>query len=54
MPGQVGKRLFEGLFQKKLLPQRAALLSNITLWAYGMLNGALRTPALNQIFTPAP
>jgi hypothetical protein len=40
VPGQVGKRLFEGLFQKKLPPQRAELVSNITHWAYGMLNGA--------------
>jgi hypothetical protein len=30
VPGQVGKRLFEGLFQKKLPPQRAELVSNIT------------------------
>jgi hypothetical protein len=41
VPGQVGKRLVEGLFQKKLPPQRAELVSNITHWAYGMLNGAL-------------
>ena len=35
VPGQVGKRLFEGLFQKKLPPQRAELVSNITHSAYG-------------------
>src|ERR1700750_811650 len=40
-PGKVDKRLFEGLFQKKLPPQRAELVSNVTHWAYGMLNGAL-------------
>jgi hypothetical protein len=39
-PAQVGRRLFEGLFQKKIPPQRAALVSNITHWGYGMLNGA--------------
>jgi hypothetical protein len=27
VPGQVGKRLFEGLFQKKLPPQRAELVT---------------------------
>src|SRR4051812_8048921 len=41
VPGQVGKRLFEGLCQNKLPPRRAELVSNITNWAYGMLNGAL-------------
>src|SRR5260370_34658288 len=41
VPGQVGKRLFEGLFQKKLPPQRAEPVSNITHLAYGILNGAL-------------
>ena len=41
VPGQVGKRLFEGLFQTKLPPQRAELVSNITHWANGVLNGAL-------------
>jgi len=40
-PAQVGRRLFEGLFQKKLPPERATLVSNITHWAYGLLNGAL-------------
>jgi hypothetical protein len=38
---QVGKRLFEGLFQTKLPLDRAALVSNITHWAYGLLCGAL-------------
>ena len=38
---QVGRRLFEGLFQKKLPTDRAALVSNVTHWAHGLLNGAL-------------
>jgi hypothetical protein len=38
-PAQVGKRLVEGLFERTLPPQRAALTSNITHWAYGMLGG---------------
>jgi hypothetical protein len=29
VPGQVGKRLFEGLFQKKLPPQRAELVTEL-------------------------
>jgi hypothetical protein len=39
-PAQVGKRLVEGLFDLKLPPTRAALVSNVTHWAYGMLGGA--------------
>ena len=39
-PAQVGKRLFEGLFQRQLSPKRAALVNNVTHWAYGMLGGA--------------
>jgi hypothetical protein len=39
-PAQVGKRLLEGLFERELLPQRAALVNNVTHWAYGMLSGA--------------
>ena len=38
-PAQVGKRLVEGLFQRKLPPRHAALVSNITHWAYGILGG---------------
>jgi Protein of unknown function (DUF1440) len=52
VPGQVGKRLFEGLFQKKLPPQRAALVSNIMHWAYGMLNGALYGIAAESLGQP--
>jgi hypothetical protein len=36
-PAQVGKRLFEGLFQRELPARRAALVNNITHWAYGTL-----------------
>ncbi len=52
VPGQVSKRLFEGLFQKKLPPQRAELVSNITHWAYGMLNGALYGIAAESLGQP--
>jgi hypothetical protein len=39
-PAQVGKRLVEGVFALELPPHRAALVNNITHWAYGMLGGA--------------
>jgi hypothetical protein len=39
-PAQVGKRLVEGLFERELPPARAALVNNVTHWAYGMLGGA--------------
>lgn len=38
-PAHVGKRLFEGLFDRRLPPDRAALVNNITHWAYGVLSG---------------
>jgi hypothetical protein len=39
-PAQVGKRLFEGLTGRELAPERAALVNNVTHWAYGMAGGA--------------
>ena len=39
-PAQVGKRLAEGLFKHELPPSRAALVNNVTHWAYGLLGGA--------------
>jgi hypothetical protein len=39
-PAHVGKRLVEGLFARELAPDRAALVNNVTHWAYGILNGA--------------
>ena len=38
-PALVGKRLVEGLFERQLPAQRAALVNNITHWAYGILGG---------------
>lgn len=35
-PAQVGKRLVEGLFARELPPARAALVDNITHWAFGV------------------
>ena len=50
-PAQVGKRLFEGLFQRDLPDRLAPLVNNITHWGYGILGaqygllvGSLRTP----------
>jgi len=41
VPGQVGKRLFEGLFPEEASRRNGPNWSaNITHWAYGMLNGA--------------
>lgn len=39
-PAQVGRRLFEGMFQRALPDQRAPLVNNITHWGYGILGGA--------------
>jgi len=39
-PALVGKRLFEGLFERALPPERARLVNNLTHWAFGILSGA--------------
>src|SRR5437763_221946 len=39
-PALVGKRLVEGLFQRQLADERAAMVNNLTHWGYGVLNGA--------------
>jgi len=38
-PALVGKRLVEGLFERELPARHAALVNNITHWAYGILGG---------------
>jgi hypothetical protein len=38
-PAQVGKRLVEGLFGLEIPPQRAALVNNLTHWAFGIFGG---------------
>ena len=38
-PAQVGRRLVEGLFDRKLPPHRARLVNNVTHWAFGILGG---------------
>lgn len=38
-PAQVGRRLVEGLFQRKLPVERVALVNNLTHWAYGIMGG---------------
>lgn len=51
---KVGKRLVEGLFQRELPEREAALVNNLTHWAYGVLAGiqygivagSLRTPRI--------
>lgn len=53
-PAQVGRRIVEGLFERKLAPQRASLVNNVTHWMfgifgavqYGILAGSLRSPRI--------
>jgi hypothetical protein len=40
-PAQVGRRIVEGVFQRQLPPERAALVSNLTHWGYGIAWGGL-------------
>ena len=54
-PAQVGRRLVEGVFQRKLADRHAALVNNITHWAYGvgaaaqfgLLGGSVRKPRIS-------
>lgn len=38
-PAQIGKGLVEGVFKREVPAQRAALVNNVTHWAYGLLGG---------------
>ncbi|HEY8325962.1 MAG TPA: hypothetical protein VIG77_15795 [Ktedonobacterales bacterium] len=40
-PGQIGKRLFEGMLQRPLPERYAALTSDLTHWSYGAAWGSL-------------
>jgi hypothetical protein len=40
-PAQIGKRVVEGVFQRQLPPQRAALTNNLVHWGYGIAWGGL-------------
>ncbi len=51
-PAQVGRRLFEGRLQKKLPPDRAALVNNITHGAHGLLCGALYGITVESLSQP--
>jgi hypothetical protein len=51
-PAQLGKRVVEGLFQRKLSPQREPLINNVTHWGYGMLGGAQYGLVAESLPTP--
>ncbi|MCW2526708.1 MAG: hypothetical protein JWM76_1568 [Pseudonocardiales bacterium] len=39
-PAQVGRRLYEGLFQVQLPDRKASLVNNVIHWTFGVLAGA--------------
>ena len=51
-PAQVGRRLFDGLFQTKLPDSRAALVNNVMHWGYGIANAALYGIVAGSLPTP--
>jgi len=51
-PAQVGRRLIEGLFERKLPDSRAPLVNNVTHWAYGGLSGAAYGVLVGSLRTP--
>jgi uncharacterized membrane protein YagU involved in acid resistance len=51
-PAQLGKRLFEALFQTTLGPTDAALTNNLTHWGYGLAWGALFSIVVSSSRTP--
>jgi hypothetical protein len=40
-PAHIGKRVVEGVFQRQLPPERAALTNNLVHWGYGIAWGGL-------------
>jgi hypothetical protein len=51
-PAQIGKRLVEGLFQREVPAERAALVNNLTHWAYGILGGGQYGVVAGSLPTP--
>ncbi len=51
-PAQVGKRLVEGLFERAIPAQRAALVNNVTHWGYGILGGVQYGIVAESLTTP--
>ena len=55
-PAQIGKRVVEGVFQRQLPPERAALVNNLVHWGYGiawgglfgLVEGSLRAPRVRH------
>jgi hypothetical protein len=62
-PALLGKKVYEGVFQHPLPPERAALTNNLVHWAtglgwgaaYGVVAGSLRSPRVRDglVFGPA-
>lgn len=51
-PAQVGKRLVEGLFERQLPGQSAALVNNVTHWTYGIFGGVQYGILAGSLSTP--
>ena len=51
-PALVGKRLYEGLFQRPLPDRWAALTNNVTHWGYGIVQGAQYGIVAASLTTP--
>jgi hypothetical protein len=51
-PAQVGKRLFEALFQQELSPRWVALTNNVMHWMYGLGWGALYGIVAGSVWPP--
>ncbi len=53
-PALLGKRLFEGVFERELPPERAGFVNNVMHWVYGLawgtvygiVGGSLRCPSV--------
>ncbi|MER7251297.1 DUF1440 domain-containing protein [Kribbella sp. NPDC000426] len=51
-PAQVGRRLYDGLLQRELPDERAALVNNIMHWGYGIANAAVYGVLAGSLRTP--
>ena len=53
-PAQVGRRLYDGLFQRKLPDERAALVNDLTHWGFGIASAAGYGVVAGSLKQPRP
>ena len=52
-PARLGKRLYEGVFQRELPPERAGFTNNVMHWGYGMTWGSVYGIVVGSLRRPS-